>query len=85
MHLISINAWGGNLSEALTAYPAANARPDILLLQEVTWAVDPTPERVFFKEHGFDLLQHTDLFAELCRAAARPSGLFLSVFARRRY
>ena len=75
MRLISINAWGGNLSGALEAF-VLDRPPDILLLQEVTWAVDPSPERVSFKEHGFDLPQHTDLFAALDALLPEHEGYF---------
>ena len=75
MRLISINAWAGNLSEALTDY-VRDTHPDILLLQEVTWAVDPPPDQVFFRDHGFDLRQQTDLFAALCRLLPDHQGYF---------
>ena len=75
MRLISINAWGGNLSEALADY-VRDTHPDILLLQEVTWAVDPSPDRVFFREHGFDLRQKTDLFADLGKLLPEHQGYF---------
>lgn len=62
MRLISLNAWGGNFFEPLMAY-LAEMRPDILCLQEVTWPAEPSPDRLYFREHGFDLVQHSDLFA----------------------
>lgn len=76
MRLICLNAWGGNLYEPLAAY-IESVRADILCLQEVTWAVEPTPEKVFFRNHGFDLPQHEDLFAALSKILPDHQGQFL--------
>ena len=76
MRLISLNAWGGNLYEPLAAY-LASVNADILCLQEVTWAAEPTPEKVFFRNHGFDLPQHEDLFAALSKTLTDHQCQFL--------
>ena len=62
MRFLSLNAWGGNVFEPLMAY-LQQADADIVCLQEVTSAAEPSPERLYFKGHGWDLAQHADLFA----------------------
>lgn len=75
MRLVSLNAWGGNLFEPLLAY-LDRVRPDILCLQEVTEAVDAGPDRVHFREHGFDLGQCPDLFAAVAALLPHHRAFF---------
>ncbi len=75
MRLISLNSWGGNILEPQLDYLEAT-RPDIVLLQEVTSAVDPSPERLFFRGHGWDLPQAADLFARVGDALPDHQAMF---------
>ncbi|MBU1174298.1 MAG: endonuclease/exonuclease/phosphatase family protein [Alphaproteobacteria bacterium] len=75
MRLMSLNAWGGNIFEPLKNL-IDRVRPDILLLQEVTSAVDASPRRLFFKGHGFDLPQQADLFADMAKVLDGHFALF---------
>lgn len=75
MRLVSINAWGGNILEPLLDY-LETTRPDIVLLQEVTSAVDPSPERLSFKGHGWDLPQAADLHAMVANVLPEHQAMF---------
>lgn len=75
MRLMSLNAWGGNIADPLMGL-VDQVHPDILLLQEVTSAVDPSPARLYFKGHGWDLPQQADLYGEVSAMLANHFGLF---------
>ena len=75
MRLVTLNAWGGNILEPLLDYLEAD-KPEIILLQEVTSAVDPSPERLFFKGHGWDLPQAADLYAMIAKMLPDHQAMF---------
>lgn len=75
MRLVSLNAWGGNVFEPLIAY-LRQVDADLLCLQEVTSAVDPSPDTLFFKGHGWDLVQHADLFGSVRETLPRHKPFF---------
>jgi endonuclease/exonuclease/phosphatase family metal-dependent hydrolase len=75
MRLISLNAWGGKLFDPLSVY-LTEAPADVICLQEVTFAGGPSPKRVHFREHGFDLPQQADLFADLQARLPSHQGFF---------
>jgi Endonuclease/Exonuclease/phosphatase family len=64
LRLVSLNAWGGRLIEPLRHFIRA-VEPDILCLQEVTRAIDPSADTLIFRGGGDELLQHADLFEEI--------------------
>jgi Endonuclease/Exonuclease/phosphatase family len=75
MRLISLNAWGGRLIDPLRHF-IRDMNPDILCLQEVTRAIDPSPDMLIFRGGGDDLLQHADLFEEVRKILPAHSAQF---------
>ena len=73
--LMCLNAWGGNVFEPLMDL-IGSVRPDILLMQEVTSAVDSSPERLSFKGHGWDLPQQADLYGAVAETLETHFGQF---------
>jgi Endonuclease/Exonuclease/phosphatase family len=75
IRLVSLNAWGGRLIDPLRHFIRA-VDPDILCLQEVTRAIDPSPDMLIFRGGGDDLLQHADLFEEIRQILPKHSAQF---------
>src|SRR5262245_44678889 len=63
MRILSLNAWGGRLSDRLIAY-LVEADPDVLCLQEVTHTRGVRSEWLLYRDHGVELPQRANLFAE---------------------
>jgi endonuclease/exonuclease/phosphatase family metal-dependent hydrolase len=64
MRIVSLNAWGGQLWEALAEWlPRCGA--DILLLQEVTRAPEPMPAWMEYRDAYRHLWQRSDLFGDV--------------------
>jgi len=66
MRIVTLNAWGGQLWDALASWlPACGA--DILLLQEVTRAPVPAPPWLEYRDAHRHLWQRADLFGDVGR------------------
>lgn len=64
MRIISLNAWGGQLWDALAAWlPGCGA--DVLLLQEVTRAPEPGPDWLEYRDAHRHLWQRADLINDI--------------------
>ncbi|MEM1432070.1 MAG: endonuclease/exonuclease/phosphatase family protein [Pseudomonadota bacterium] len=64
MRLVSLNIWGGQLWDELAAWlPAAGA--DVLLLQEVTRAPEPSPEWLTYRDAYRELRQRANLVGDI--------------------
>ncbi len=75
IRLVSLNAWGGRVVDPLRHF-IRDIDPDILCLQEVTRAIDPSPDTLIFRGGGDDLLQHADLFEEVRKILPAHSAQF---------
>lgn len=69
MRIISLNAWGGRLHEALISY-IRQTDPDVLCLQEVLRATCVASGWSVYRDPGLELPQRANLFAEI--GAALP-------------
>ncbi len=69
MRIVSLNAWGGRLYEAMVSYLAA-CDPDILCLQEVVRTPDCSLPWLDYRDDGAMLPQRANLFDDI--AAALP-------------
>lgn len=65
MRILSLNAWGGRLHGPLVAY-LAEARPDVLCLQEVVHSPDTVAGWLDYRDGALVLPQRANLFAEVC-------------------
>ncbi|PDT14617.1 metal-dependent hydrolase [Rhizobium sp. J15] len=75
MRIISLNAWGGRLHEALIAY-VRQADPDVLCLQEVLRAPCAAPGWSIYRDAGMELPQRANLFEEISAALPGHDGFF---------
>ncbi|MGZ9809595.1 endonuclease/exonuclease/phosphatase family protein [Pseudoroseicyclus sp. H15] len=75
MRIISLNAWGGQCWPALADW-LPEARADILLLQEVTRAPQPSPDWLAYRDAFRSLDQRADLFADVSRLLPRHQATF---------
>lgn len=75
MRIISLNAWGGRLHEALIDY-VRQSDADVLCLQEVLRAPDPGSGWSIYRDAGLELPQRTNLFAEISAALPGHDGFF---------
>jgi endonuclease/exonuclease/phosphatase family metal-dependent hydrolase len=75
MRILSLNAWGGRLSERLTPF-LLEMDADVLCLQEVTNAPGSEKEWLVYRDHGLELPQRASLFSELSRAFAMHQAFF---------
>ncbi|OWV73672.1 metal-dependent hydrolase [Rhizobium sp. R339] len=75
MRIISLNAWGGRLHEALIAY-VRQADPDVLCLQEVLRAPGAAPGWSIYRDAGMELPQRANLFEEISAALPGHDGFF---------
>ncbi|EJZ21337.1 endonuclease/exonuclease/phosphatase family protein, partial [Rhizobium sp. Pop5] len=75
MRIISLNAWGGRLHEALIGY-VRDADPDVLCLQEVLRASDAAVGWALYHDAGLDLPQRPNLFEEISAALPGHDGFF---------
>lgn len=69
MRILSLNAWGGRLHDALIPHLAA-ADPDVLCLQEVVRTPASSSPWLAYRDGGADLPQRANLFQEV--AAVLP-------------
>ena len=70
MRIVSLNAWGGQLWPAMSDW-LSEVGPDILLMQEVTRAPEPSPDWLEYRDDWRRLAQRADLFGDV---AARLPG-----------
>ncbi|MBB4238042.1 endonuclease/exonuclease/phosphatase family protein [Rhizobium esperanzae] len=75
MRIISLNAWGGRLHEALIDY-VRQAEPDVLCLQEVLRAPGVDCGWAIYRDAGLELPQRANLFAEIGAALPGHDGFF---------
>ncbi|MFS8146826.1 endonuclease/exonuclease/phosphatase family protein [Rhizobium sp. BR 249] len=75
MRIISLNAWGGRLHEALISY-VRQADPDVLCLQEVLRAPGAAPGWSIYRDAGLELPQRANLFDEIGAALPGHDGVF---------
>ncbi|CAN0319097.1 unnamed protein product, partial [Chrysoparadoxa australica] len=65
MRIVSLNAWGGAVWDALAAWVAA-AEFDVLCLQEVTRRIAPSDDWLVYRDPYRTLDQRADLFGDIC-------------------
>ncbi|MBB4189904.1 endonuclease/exonuclease/phosphatase family metal-dependent hydrolase [Rhizobium aethiopicum] len=75
MRIISLNAWGGRLHEALIAY-VKQADPDVLCLQEVLRAPNADSGWSIYRDAGLELPQRVNLFQEISAALPGHDAFF---------
>ena len=75
LRIISLNAWGGKLHEALLQYVTA-ADPDVLCLQEVLRAPGTRPGWSIYRDGNVVLPQRFNLFAEVSTALPGHDAFF---------
>ncbi|MGO4483435.1 endonuclease/exonuclease/phosphatase family metal-dependent hydrolase [Rhizobium pisi] len=75
LRIISLNAWGGRLHEALINY-VRHANPDVLCLQEVLRTPGASPGWAVYRDAGLELPQRTNLFEEISAAMPGRDGFF---------
>lgn len=75
LRIISLNAWGGRLHEALIEYVAA-ADPDVLCLQEVLRAPGTRSGWSIYRDGDVELPQRFNLFAEVSAALPGHNAFF---------
>ncbi|QKK23979.1 endonuclease/exonuclease/phosphatase family protein [Rhizobium hidalgonense] len=75
MRIISLNAWGGRLHEALIDY-VRQADADVLCLQEVLRAPGADGGWSIYRDAGLELPQRANLFAEISAALPGHDGFF---------
>ncbi|NDV01048.1 endonuclease/exonuclease/phosphatase family protein [Pseudoroseicyclus tamaricis] len=75
MRIISLNAWGGQCWPSLSAW-LREAGADILLLQEVTRAPQPSPAWLSYRDAFRSLDQRADLFADVSRRLPGHQAIF---------
>ena len=75
MRIVSLNAWGGREWPALAAWlPEIGA--DVLCLQEVIRAAEPSPDWLVYADPFRTLDQRADLFADVSRCLPGHAGWF---------
>ena len=75
MRIVSLNAWGGRLHDALIPYLVATD-PDVLCLQEVVHTPGANAEWLIYRDHGMDLPQRANLFREVRNALPSHQAIF---------
>jgi len=75
LKIVSLNAWGGKLHEALLAYLVAEA-PDILCLQEVVHSPATGKDWLDYRDGDHVLPQRANLFRDVCRALPGHAATF---------
>ncbi|WP_415403031.1 endonuclease/exonuclease/phosphatase family protein [Tateyamaria sp. SN3-11] len=75
MKIVSLNAWGGQVWDALGPWVSA-LKPDVLCLQEVTRAPSPSPEWLAYKDAYRHLEQRADLFSDISRLLPQHQARF---------
>ena len=65
--IMSLNGWGGRLHAELVAY-LADARPDVLCLQEVVVTPAAPADEMVYRDLGLELPQRANLFDDVRRA-----------------
>ncbi|MGO8463906.1 endonuclease/exonuclease/phosphatase family protein [Rhizobium leguminosarum] len=75
LRIISLNAWGGRLHEALIEYVTA-ADPDVLCLQEVLRAPGVGTGWSVYRDGDVELPQRFNLFTEISTALPGHDGFF---------
>ncbi|APX11394.1 endonuclease/exonuclease/phosphatase family protein [Tateyamaria omphalii] len=75
MKIISLNAWGGQVWDALALW-LSTLEPDVLCLQEVTRAPVPSPEWLRYVDPFRDLAQRADLFGDVSNLLPDHQAVF---------
>ena len=75
MRVISLNAWGGRLHDALIPY-LVESDPDVLCLQEVVHTPAADSEWLIYRDGGAELLQRANLFREVRNALPSHQAIF---------
>src|SRR5262245_7946242 len=75
MRIISLNAWGGRLHDALIPY-LVEADPDVLCLQEVVHTPAADAEWLVYRDQGAELLQRANLFRDVRNALPSHQAMF---------
>ncbi|MEM8653715.1 MAG: endonuclease/exonuclease/phosphatase family protein [Pseudomonadota bacterium] len=75
MKIVSLNAWGGQVWEALAPW-VGTLDADILCLQEVTRAPVPSPDWLRYVDPYRDLAQRADLFGDVSGLLPDHQALF---------
>lgn len=70
-----LNGWGGRLHEALLPF-LADARPDVLCLQEVVHTPGAEKDWLTYRDHGVELAQRADFFGDVRRALPEHIAIF---------
>ena len=65
MEIMCLNGWGGRLHEVLLPY-LAEARPDVLCLQEVVHSPDTTQPVLTYRDGDHILPQRANFFGDVC-------------------
>jgi endonuclease/exonuclease/phosphatase family metal-dependent hydrolase len=73
--VLSLNAWGGRLHEALLPY-LAQADADVLCLQEVVRSHDGASETRLYHDGALELPQRSDLFGEIAAILPGHDGFY---------
>lgn len=75
MKIVSLNAWGGQVWDALGPW-LRDLGADVLCLQEVTRAPVPSPPWLVYEDPFRRLEQRSDLFADISALLPEHQGLF---------
>ncbi|MGC4191461.1 MAG: endonuclease/exonuclease/phosphatase family protein [Thermomicrobiales bacterium] len=75
MRIMSLNAWGGTLGDALLPYLRAE-QPDVLYLQEIPHSPATTKAWLEYRDGSHILPQRTNLFTEIASAMPEHLGTF---------
>ena len=75
MRILSLNAWGGRLHDALIPY-LASAGADVVCLQEVVSTPAADAEWLDYRDGAHRLAQRANLFAEVAAALPSHRGFF---------
>ncbi|MBY5932657.1 endonuclease/exonuclease/phosphatase family protein [Tateyamaria omphalii] len=75
MKIVSLNAWGGQVWDALRPW-LSTLEPDVLCLQEVTRAPVPSPEWLRYVDPYRDLAQRADLFGDVSALLPEHQAFF---------
>ncbi|MEC7298445.1 MAG: endonuclease/exonuclease/phosphatase family protein, partial [Pseudomonadota bacterium] len=67
MRIVSLNAWGGRLSEEMSAW-LADVQPDVLCLQEVVFAPGSPSAWLDYRDGDTVLPQRADVMRDVSRA-----------------
>lgn len=75
MRIVSLNAWGGQVFEALGTW-VSDTRPDVFCLQETTRAPVESPSWLCYRDPYRELDQRADLFGDISRLLPDHQSFF---------